>query len=291
MGIGLRCTTGVDTSPLERFADELTAGRCVPYLGSRVIGLTGTAPVPTTPEALAAALGAVVAVSGRIRTNLWATAQFIESRRHRKTLTALMAAIFAPPVMPTALHRRLAALPIPLIVDTWYDAAMRTALVDSGRVDWGEVQGVTRSTVYRDIWTRAYDHAGREVDPLMAASWKTVLYKPHGSIAPARNFLVSDSDYVEVLTEIDIQTPLPAVVKARRADRAFLFIGARFHDQLLRNYARQITKRSGGDHAAIVDAGTLTRNEANFLDEIGAVLIDVPLAGAVDMLCGGAPVA
>ena len=53
------------------------------------------------------------------------------------------------------------------------------------------------------------------------AAWTTLLYKPHGSVAPARNFLISDADYVEVLTEIDIQTPIPDAVKDRR-DRAQL---------------------------------------------------------------------
>lgn len=51
-------------------------------------------------------------------------------------------------------------------------------------------------------------------------------------IDPVRNFLVSDSDYVEVLTEIDIQTPIPAVVQQRRTGRNFLFLGCRFSNQL-----------------------------------------------------------
>jgi hypothetical protein len=198
-----------------------------------------------------------------------------------------MAAIFAPPVAPTALHRRLAEWPIPLIVDTWYDAAMRSALVESGRHDWGELQGVTRAHEQRDVWTKAYDATGAEVDPATASSWTTVLYKPHGAIAPAKNFLVSDSDYVEVLTEIDIQTPIPDIVKQRRAGRAFLFIGTRFHDQMLRTFARQITKRSGEGHLAIVESDDLTRNEANFLGEAGVASIDCPLDVAVTTILGG----
>src|SRR3974377_437002 len=94
---------------------------------------------------------------------------------------------------------------------------------------------------------------GAGAAPAAAASWTTILYKPHGSIAPARNFLISDADYVEVLTEIDIQTPIPDVVKQRRTGRSFLLIGCRFHDQLLRTSARQITKRSADTHYAIVE--------------------------------------
>jgi hypothetical protein len=265
--------------------DDLAAGRIVPYLGPSL--LAQGAAMPTTPEALALALHAKVPVSGRIRGNLWAAAQFIESRRHRKTLTALMTGIFQAPAVPTALHRHLAGLPLPLIVDTWYDGAMRAALQDSGRTDWGEIQGVTRAGEFREIWTRAYDASGAEVDVAAAASWTTILYKPHGAITPAANFLVSDSDYVEVLTEIDIQSPMPDAVKERRSERGFLFFGARFHDQMLRIFARQIAKRSGGGHRMIAERAALTRNEARFLAETGIALIDCPLAAAAELLAAG----
>jgi hypothetical protein len=247
----------------------------------------GSGSIPTTPEALALALHAKAPVSGRIRGNLWAAAQFIESRRHRKTLTALMTGIFRAPIAPTVLHHGLARQRLPLIVDTWYDGAMRAALLESGRTDWGEIQGVTRAGEFREIWTRAYDASGAQVDMAAAAGWTTILYKPHGAITPAANFLVSDSDYVEVLTEIDIQTPIPDVVKERRQKCAFLFIGARFHDQMLRIFARQITKRSAGGHLAIAERVLLTRNEARFLDETGIGLIDSPLAAAVGLLAAG----
>ncbi|MDC7789214.1 SIR2 family protein [Rhodoplanes sp. TEM] len=250
---------------LPGLAADLRAGRLLPYLGPDVLP-DDPAGVPRTPEALALALHARAAVSARIRGNLWATAQSIEGRKHRKTLTALMAEIFRPPVAPTALHRALAVLPLPLIVDTWYDGAMRRALVDTGRTDWGEIQGVTRAHATRDIWWRAYAADGAEVDPAVADGWTTILYKPHGGVVPAENFLVSDSDYVEVLTEIDIQTPIPAPVQERRAGRGFLFAGARFHDQTLRIFARQISKRSGDGHAALVDPAGLTRNESRFLE-------------------------
>ena len=262
---------------------KLAAGHVIPYLGPELFTVSDS-PIPTTPEALALALHAKAPVSGRIRGNLWAAAQFIESRRHRKTLTALMTGIFRAPMPATTLHHSLARQRLPLIVDTWYDGAMRAALQESGRTDWGEIQGVTRAGEFREIWTRAYDASGAQVDLAAAAGWTTILYKPHGAITPAANFLVSDSDFVEVLTEIDIQTPIPDVVKERRRNCAFLFIGAPFHDQMLRIFARQIIKRSEGGHLAVAERAKLTRNEARFLIEAGIGLIDCPLAAAIELL-------
>ncbi|MBB4258181.1 hypothetical protein GGD64_002193 [Bradyrhizobium sp. CIR3A] len=82
------------------------------------------------------------------------------------------------------------------------------------------MQGITRGEIGENRWYRFYDSVGQEVDSAVAGSRATVLYKPHGSVQPANNFLISDADYVEALTEIDIQTPIPGhhQGKANRTD-------------------------------------------------------------------------
>lgn len=262
-------------------AARLRQGHVVPYLGPGVAQMSKP-DVPMTPEALAVFFGTKVALPRRARGNAWASAQHIESNKHRSTVTALMAQAFGPPVAPTALHRHLASLSLPMIVDTWYDGAMRAAL--EGRENWGEVQGITRAGIGEDRWYRFYDGQAKEVDRATAKDWMTLLYKPHGSIAPAKNFLISDADYVEVLTEIDIQTPIPDIVKERRTGRSFLFIGCRFNDQLLRTYARQISKRSADAHYALVEPDTLSKNELRFLVEQGLTPLAIALPRAVEIL-------
>lgn len=263
---------------------RMRAGAVIPYLGPGVAELAAPA-VPMNPEALAAFLGAKVALPRRARGNAWAAAQHIESTRHRATVTALMTEAFATPVVPTAVQRHLATLPLPLIVDSWYDGAMRSAL--EGRSDWGEIQGITRAGIGEDRWYRFYDAAGLEVDRSAAKGWATILYKPHGSVAPAKNFLITDADYVEVLTEIDIQTPIPDEVKARRTGRSFLFLGCRFNDQLLRTYARQVSKRSAESHYAVVEPDALSKNELRFLVSQGLTPLAIPLPRAIEIVLAG----
>jgi hypothetical protein len=173
-------------------------------------------------------------------------------------------------------------LPLPLIVDAWYDATMASAL--AGRSDFGQVQGVSRAEHFGD-WVHYFHADGTPAEPAEAAQWTTLLYKPLGSIAPARNFILSDSDYVEVLTEIDIQTPIPERVKEIRSGRNFLFLGCRFRTQLERTYARQIMKRSSSRHWAVLPEEP-TRNEARFLAEQQIERIDLPLAEFVQQLLG-----
>jgi hypothetical protein len=260
---------------------RLRAGTMVPCLGPGLAELSKPA-VPMNPEALAAFFGSKVALPRRAKGNAWAAAQHIESNKHRSTVTALMTEAFKSPVEPTKLHHYLASLRLPMIVDTWYDGAMRSAL--GQRSDWGEVQGITRAGIGEDRWYRFYDAAGAETSRAAADSWATLLYKPHGSVVPAKNFLISDADYVEVLTEIDIQTPIPDAVKDRRSQRSFVFIGCRFNDQLLRTYARQITKRSSALHYAIIEPEALSKNEVRFFISQGLTPIAMPLDRAVDLL-------
>jgi hypothetical protein len=268
---------------LGEVAARLKAGTMVPYLGPGISALQPQQ-VPLSPEALADFFASKTALPKRAQGNPWAAAQYIESYRFRDTVTLWMRDAFAAVVPPTEFHRWLSGLPLPLIVDTWYAGEMRGAL--SVRTDWAEVQGITRAGIGEDRWFRFYDAQGLPVDAALAESAATLLYAPHGGAAPDGNFLISDADYVEVLTEIDIQTPIPDEVRRRRTSRSFVFIGCRFHDQLLRTYARQVMKRSTDRHFAVVETDHLSRNERRFLEEQSIVPIDMPLARALGLLMG-----
>jgi hypothetical protein len=258
----------------------LSKGAVVPYLGPRTLELTPDYAVPGTPEALATCLTSKASVPHRIRQRLTQSAQFIENFKHRKTLVNLMNSAFSASPVPSMLHRALARFGPRLIVDTWYDNAMVAAL--AGRRDWGMVQGLSQSEHF-GTWTAWYDSAGTFV-PDPDPAWRTILYKPLGGEAPAGNYLVSDSDYVEVLTEIDIQTPIPAEVQTLRSGSHFLFLGCRFNDQLPRTFARQIIKRSSARHWAVLPDEP-TRMEARFLEEQGIERIPASLAAFADSFC------
>jgi hypothetical protein len=256
--------------------------RLAPYLGSGLSALSPGVSVPTSYEALADFFAGKAALPKRARGNAWASAQFVESRQHRATVTRMMQSAFAAEVVPLPFHAHLAGLQLPLIVDTWYDGALRRAL--QSRTDWLEIQGINRAQIGESGWFRGYDPAGALVSCERAQDAKTLLYKPHGAITPSANFLITDADYVEVLTEIDIQNPIPEAVRTRRSALGFVFLGCRFHDQLLRTYARQIVKRSSGPCYAVFETEALTRMELRFARELGLQAIACPLSSALERL-------
>jgi hypothetical protein len=257
---------------------RLQGGHVVPYIGPGVLALSETDnPLPGSHGALAGRLTAKTSVPHKIRTNLTAAAQFIENFKHRKTVSNSMTEAFCAEAQPTALHRLLASQPaMPLIVHVWYDDLPQKAL--RAQSDWGMVQGVSQAEHYGN-WVHYFQADGSHAGDGAASKpldWKTVLYQPFGSVWPARNYLVSDSDFVEVLTEIDIQTPIPEPVQQLRRERNFLFLGCRFSTQMERMFARQIMKRSSEKHWAVMPEEP-TRNEARFFEQYNIERIAMPL--------------
>jgi len=256
-------------------AQQLDTGSVIPYLGPEMLSLCSDLKVPATPLALAEMMTSKVSVPHKIRKRLTQAAQFIENFKHRKSVVHLMNEAFASSPAPSALHLALAGSGAGLWVDTWYDDTMAAALAQTRKANWAQVQGLSQSEHFGN-WTGAYAADGTALAALPADTAR-LLYKPIGSHSPAGNFLVSDSDYVEVLTEIDIQTPIPAAVQAWRTGRHFLFVGCRFDDQLTRCFARQIMKRSSDKHWAVLPHEP-TRLEARFLEEQNITRIAMPLA-------------
>lgn len=270
----------MSAQPIAEIRDALAGRRLVPYLGAGMLQLMPDCPAPATEEALAAFITAKVPVPFRIRNRLTAAAQFVENFKHRKTLVALMRQAFGLSAPPSALHRYLVAGAPPLLVDVWYDDTVQRALDDSAR--WGQVQGMAEAE-HAGSWYGWYDARGRQIGAAEADGWSTLLYKPLGGVSPAGNFIVSDSDFVEVMTEIDIQTPIPSRVKALRSERHFLFLGCRFNNQVQRCFARQIMKRSSSRHWAVLPEEP-TRNERRFLEEQGIERIAMPLEEFAELL-------
>ena len=268
--------TASNNALIPEIARSLDTGVIIPYLGPDMLSLCSDLKVPATPMALAEMMTSKVSVPHKIRKRLTQAAQFIENFKHRKSVVHLMNEAFAATPAPSPLHLALAGSGAGLLIDTWYDDTLAQALAQtSASKGWTQVQGLSQSEHFGN-WTGIYGADGALL-PEMPKDVARLLYKPMGSHSPAGNYLVSDSDYVEVLTEIDIQTPIPAAVQAWRSGRNFLFLGCRFDDQLTRCFARQIMKRSSDRHWAVLPEEP-TRMEARFLQEQNITRIDMPLA-------------
>ena len=121
---------------LEQAMNEVASGRRIAYLGPEVAALSDTA-APTTPQALSALLERQVRAPRRAAGNLWAVAQYIESRKFRATLNKLVEDAFDTPAAGSnPVHDWLARVGPPMIVDTWYDDGLLRAFAGSTLRTW-----------------------------------------------------------------------------------------------------------------------------------------------------------
>lgn len=269
----------MSAAAFESIAQAFEEGTAIPYLGPGMLALEDSSSLlPESSLALVARLTVKSSVPHKIKNNLGAAAQFIENFKHRKTVSETMTEAFSAAVGPTSLHTQLMKMPsLPLVVHAWYDDLPQKAL--RARSGWGMVQGVSQQEHFGN-WVHYFNADGTRTEVVSngcPSLWKTLLYQPLGSVWPAHNYLVSDSDFVEVLTEIDIQTPIPAPVQEIRKGKHFLFLGCRFATQLERLFARQIMKRSSEKHWAVLPEEP-TRNEAHFLEQFNVERIPMSLA-------------
>ena len=262
---------GEISEKIDEIADLWKRGDLILYLGPDLY--PESPDFPTDPKGLADLLSERVAVPGRLAGRLYEIAQYIESHRHRKTLLSLMEEIFRKKVTPSPIHRLLQIFPVGLVVDTWYAPDSSELLVGPGDV---QISGVSRAE-YRDRWFR--------IDRRSSAGWEPaeevpagahVLYRPLGTLDPRVAVLGSDADFVEVLTEIDIQTPIPPFVQKHRSGRHFLFLGCRFDNQTSRIFARQIMKRSSARHF-VVRPGSIPGKEQLFYEREGIARLPLSL--------------
>lgn len=279
--------TAADLALARALGRGIASGDLIPYLGPGLLSILGpTATVPRSPEDIITALVMRAPVPGRLRRDLSASAQYIEGNQHRITLERILADAFRAEPPPTAFHTWLAGLEkATLIVDLWYDGLATTALSASGRSDWGCALGISHPQSNK-AWAAWFDHRGEAAEESEIASRRTLLYKPWGCARPAGHWVISDSDFVELLTEIDIQSPIPQTVKDRRATRGFVFVGCRFDGELGRTFARQITKRSGGPLFAVLPDEP-TRNETRFMETLGIRRLALPMSEAIEAMIAG----
>ncbi len=259
------------TQDVVEIARGLSEGAVIPYLGP---GIYGEVPFPATIPELAEELARKVTVPGKLRGRLWESAQYIENFKHRKTLVHFMNELYRPSAGSVPVLEMLTGIPdLPLIVDSWYDRTL-PSLLPAGKV---QIVGTSKSDNPYG-WYRYYrKQEDGSFETLDTADVSTVrLYKPFGSVIPSADFVVSDADFVEILTEIDIQTPIPLQVQQLRSNRRFLFLGCAFNNQTSRIFARQIMKRSSDRHWMVLDREP-TSKEARFLNELNIQVIPAGL--------------
>ena len=221
-------------------------GKMVPFLGMGVFKQTqcedGTQ-IPYDSDSMILALNGGRAMSPRLMYEYSRAAMSLEQRKGRPYIEGMTHHIFTskPYPMPSV-YTWLKTLMPHYVVDLnmddsllkVYEAVDHFLITGVSRI----MQGYDRFIVYMyHSLTKSYVRVDKELlNPMLP-----ILFKPLGCTLPEKNFIISDADFVDWLTEAMGGYALPPFLKTYKNDKSYLFLGIDFNRDTYRMVANEIT--------------------------------------------------
>jgi hypothetical protein len=261
--------------------DALAEGSVVPYLGAGA--LAGVAdkqsgrPMPADSDSLILAMNNGQPMSPRLMYEFPRAAMHVELKKGRSALKRFLDATYRDTSWTaSALHTWLARQRLPYIVDTNRDTLLQD---EYAGIPHTVILGMSRITgtdyrfkIFHCDGAAYHAVAQEDVDVSLP-----VLFKPLGSPLPESNYIASDADFVDYLTELMGGFAIPDFVKRMRKGRRYLLLGLRLNRDTERMVLSDIMFSAGrpAGWALIPDA---TDKEKRFLNKLGLQLVPADIA-------------
>jgi hypothetical protein len=250
-----------------KIIEELKNGTLIPFLGMGVFkGIVATdgTTLPYDSDSMILALNGGRAMSHRLMYEYSRAAMSLEQRKGRGFLVGTVNQIYTKKYDLPTVYELFKKIKPPFLIDVNLD--------DSGckvyeGVDHFMIVGVSRTMggydrfiVYEyDIKTNNYN----VVDKSILNATKPILFKPLGSTIPDNNFIISDADFVDWLTEAMGGFAMPTFLKSYKKDKSYLFMGIDFDRDTYRMVANELTLDLKGG-ILIEPKQILTKKEISF---------------------------
>ncbi|MEJ2141935.1 MAG: SIR2 family protein [Gammaproteobacteria bacterium] len=206
-------------------------GQIIPYLGPGILQgsvnvETGT-PIPADSDSLIYALNDGKPMAPRLMYEFARAAMHVELKRGRSSLTKFLDKLYGETKWTRApFHDWLATIKPKYVIDINRDTQLQESYSDTPHT---LIRGVARiaGTDYRFI---IYHYDGKKYSEVNLEDVDTslpVLFKPMGTPLPAGEYIASDADYVDYITELMGGFAIPSFVKEYRKGKQYLFLGTR----------------------------------------------------------------
>lgn len=225
------------TTSLDQIRAGLAAGEIVPFIGADALSdvtnnKTGSK-IPATSDELILALNNGQPMSPRLMYEFPRAAMNIELKRGRVAVNRALEGIYADRGWSeAALHQWLTGLKLPYIIDLNRDTGLQQAWADRPHtliVGIARIAGGLRYKLFRHDgsgYTAAEDGG---IDPAAP-----ILFKPCGTPWPEPNWIASDADFVDYITELMGGFAIPPYLKERRKGLRYVVLGARLNRDTIR---------------------------------------------------------
>ncbi|WP_375725119.1 SIR2 family protein [Arcobacter sp. KX21116] len=254
---------------MDNLIEKLKGGTLVPFLGMGIfedsIAKDGTK-LPFDSDSMILALNNGRAMSPRLMYEYSRAAMSLEQRKGREFIVQMTNHIYSSKVYDLPkVYTWLKQIKPKYVIDTNMDDSLQKIYSD---VEHFLITGVSRITadydrfiIYKfDLSKNAYEKINKEALTLDLP----ILFKPMGSTKPEMNFIISDADFVDWLTEAMGGFAMPPILKDFRKDKEYLFMGVDFSKDTFRMVANEITMDLKGGFT-IFNKPELTKKEDKFI--------------------------
>ena len=216
---------------MQEIADRLAAHELVPYLGPGVLGGvvdrdTGQ-PMPADNESLILAMNGGQPMAPRLMYEFPRAAMHLENKKGRSFIERFLTQTYGGDNWtPAPLHRWLAGLNLPYVIDCNRDTQLQRCYADRPHTWWSAPRAsppaptASTSIASTQAATSASTRA-RSIPRYRCCS-------PLGTPLPSPSYVASDADFVDYITELMGGFAIPAGSTAAQECR-YLFLGMQFN--------------------------------------------------------------
>ena len=256
----------------------------VPYLGSGVLfdakNKQTSSAMPADSNSLILAMNNGSPMAAKLMYEFPRAAMNLELKRGRNFLGQFLTKLYGETEWTrAAVHDWLAEWRPAYIIDINRDGQLQDSYSDEEHT---LIVGVARITatnyrfkIYHFDGSEYFEISQEQVDPTIP-----VLFKPMGTAKPEPNFIASDADYVDYITELMGGFAIPDFLKTYRKGKRYLLIGMPLNRDSERMVMSDITYDAGQPRGWVLNKNP-TPKEQRFCKKVGLEIID---ADVLDLL-------
>ena len=221
------------SSAFDNIFTGLSDGNVVPYLGAGALNgvidpATGKA-IPADSDSLIIAMNNGKPMAPKLMYEFPRAAMNVELKRGRSAVNKFLDATYRDTQWSTsALHAWLAQQKLPYIVDANRDTQLQKQYAATPHT---LIVGIARMSA-KEYRFRLFKYDGTSYIAIEQEAVDTslpILFKPLGTPLPVSNYIASDADFVDYITELMGGFDIPSFVKRMRQNKRYLLLGMRLN--------------------------------------------------------------
>lgn len=221
------------STQFESILAGLSDGSVVPYLGPGALNgviepVSGKA-IPADSDSLILAMNNGQPMAPKLMFEFPRAAMNIELKRGRQAINRFLDTTYRDTQWSTSkLHEWLAQSRLPYIIDTNRDIQLQKQYATTPHT---LIVGTAR-IASREYRYRLFHYNGASYSLIEQEAVDTslpILFKPLGTPLPESNYIASDADFVDYITEMMGGFAIPSFVKRMRQNKRYLLLGLRLN--------------------------------------------------------------